>query len=476
VTSTSKHVVARGVWVRRLLSLPVAAKITGVGALVGLLFATIVGYQVQERIATSLYRDLAANASTSARLMAESLAKPLAVGDLVTVRQVIRRGASAIRDVSYILVEDSTGKILAHSFDDDVPRGLTEHRLREGVDAVLQQVEVGGHNVMDASAPILAGKAGHLHVGLSDFSVTIALESVQEAIVWTLVTCMILGQLLALALAFILTRPIHHLVDVSNRLGEGDFGARATVYADDEIGRLAASVNRMAVGLEGYHEQVADKELQRRVLLGRLTRAQEDERRRLALELHDELGQSLSSLLMQVRSCEGRCFVEGGTGKRLEAEILELIANVRQLAFALRPAILDDYGLDAALRRYVQEMGKQGKLKVDYHGNLKPDERLPEEVESALYRVVQEAMTNVLRHSEASSVSIVLLKGGSSMTLLVEDDGVGMNAAAALLAHKGVGLVGMRERASLLGGQLVLESEPGRGTLLKVVVPLGEER
>ncbi len=408
--------------------------------------------------------------------MAESLAKPLALGDLGTVREVIRRGVSAIRDVSYILVEDPTGKIMAHSFEGDVPEGLTEHRFREGVAAVLQQIEVEGHKVMDASAPILDGKAGHLHVGLSDLSVTLALESVQIAIVWTLVTCMILGQLLALALAFVLTRPIHHLVDVSNRLGEGDFTARAKVYADDEIGRLASSVNRMAEGLEGYHEQVADKEFQRRVLLGRLTHAQEDERRRLALELHDELGQSLSSLLMRVRECEGSCALEGGRANRLEADILALIDNVRQLAFALRPAILDDYGLDAALRRYVQEMGKQSGLKVDYHGNLKPDERLSEEVESALYRVVQEAMTNVVRHSEASSASIVLLKSGGTMTLLVEDNGIGMNAAAALQAHKGVGLVGMRERASLLDGRLMLESEPGRGTLVKVVVPLGEKK
>ncbi len=472
MTAPSKRIQrSDGAWARRLLSLPVAAKITGVGALVGLLFATIVGYQVQERIAVSLYRDLAANASTSARLLAESLAKPLAIDDLVTVRQVIRRGASAIRDVSYILVEDPTGAIVAHSFDREVPAGLTEHQFRREMGAVLQQVEVGGHNVMDASAPILGGKAGHLHVGLSDFAVTAALESVQEAIVWTLVICMILGQLLALVLAFVLTRPIHHLVDISNRLGEGDFAARAKVYAEDEVGRLAVAVNRMAEGLESYHDQVDEKERQRRVLLGRITHAQEDERRRLALELHDELGQSLSSLLLVVREGHG----EGKSPPtRLEADIQALIATVRQLAFSLRPAILDDYGLDAALRRFVQEIGKQGQLKLDYHGSLKPDERLPEAVESALYRVVQEAVTNVVRHSKASSASIVLLKGDSSMTLLVEDNGVGMDAEEALLAHKGIGLVGMRERATLLGGQLMLESEPGRGTLVKVVVPFGE--
>ena len=461
-------------WSRRLLSLPVAAKITGVGALVGLLFAAIVGYQVQERIATSLYRDLAANASTSARLLAESLAKPLAVGDLVTVRQVIRDGAAAIRDVSYILVDDPSGAIVAHSFEDHLPEGLSDHGFRGNAAPVLQQVEVGDDHVMDASAPILAGKAGHLHVGLSDLSVTIALQSVQEAIVWTLVTCMVLGQLLALVLAFVLTRPIHHLVGVSNRLGQGDFSARAKVFADDEIGRLAVAVNRMAGGLEDYHQQIAEKERQRRVLLGRIASAQEDERRRLALELHDELGQSLSSLLLQVREYQGRSAVDERLFTPLESGIQALIATVRQLAFALRPSILDDYGLDAALRRYVQEMGKQGSLKLDYHGNLQPDERLPEAVESALYRVVQEAITNVLRHAEASSASIVLLKSRTTVTLLVEDNGVGMDSEAELLAHKGVGLAGMRERAELLDGHLMLESERGRGTLVKAVVPLDE--
>lgn len=459
---------------RRLLSLPVAAKITGVGVLVGLLFATIVGYRVQERIATSLYRDLAATASTSARLMAESLARPLAVSDYVTVRQVIRSGAAAIRDVSYILVEDPTGEIVAHSFDTEVPPGLAEHPFRGEAGAVLQQLEVGGHNVMDASAPILMGKAGHLHVGLSDASVTLALKSVQEAIAWTLAICMVLGQLLALALAFVLTRPIDHLVGVSNRLGAGDFSVRAKVFADDEIGRLAAAVNQMAIGLEGYHVQIAGEERQRRALQGRIARAQEDERRRLALELHDELGQSLSSLLMQVRECGRQCAVKGGASDLLETKILALIAAVRQLAFALRPAVLDDYGLDAALLRYVQEMGKQGPTKLDYHCSFGPDERLPEAAESALYRVVQEAITNVFRHSKATRASVVLVKGASEVTLLVEDNGVGMDAEEALKAHKGVGLVGMRERASLLGGQLLLESEPGSGTLVKVVLPLGE--
>ncbi len=463
-------------WSRLLLSLPVAVKITGVGALVGLLFAAIVGYQVQERIAASLYRDLAASASTSARLMAESLAKPLAVGDLVTVRQVVRRGAGAIRDVSYILVEDLSGDIVAHSFDDDVPPGLVRHQFRRTTEAVLQELEVEGNHVMDAAAPILQGKAGHLHVGLSDLSVTVALESVQGAIAWTLVICMVLGQFLALGLAFILTRPIDHLVGVSNRLGAGDFAARATVYADDEIGRLATAVNQMASGLEGYHAQVAEEERERRVLLGRIASAQEDERRRLALELHDEMGQSLSSLLMQVRECDGRCAASGRLSERLETKILDLIAAVRQLAFALRPAVLDDYGLDAALRRYVQEIGKQRGPRFDYHSNLKPDERLPRQVESALYRVVQEAVTNVLRHAESTSASIVLLKGGSSISLLIEDNGVGMDGDAAMRAHRGVGLAGMRERATLLGGQLVLESEPGRGTLVKVVVPLIEDQ
>jgi signal transduction histidine kinase len=87
----------------------------------------------------------------------------------------------------------------------------------------------------------------------------------------------------------------------------------------------------------------------------------------------------------------------------------------------------------------------------------------------------KEAITNVLRHSQATSASVVLLRGDSEITLLVEDDGIGMDTEDALKAHKGIGLAGMRERASLLGGQLLLESEPGRGTLVKVVLPLGEE-
>ncbi len=460
-------------WLNRLMSLPVVAKITGVGALVGLLFATIVGYQVQHRMASSLYRNLANAASTATRLLGEGLARPLALGDMATVRQVIVRAAESIPNVAYILVEDSGGEIVAHSFSGPIPAGLESHEYRgEGI-VRLQQLEVGGESVMDASAPVLEGKAGHLHVGLSDRPVKMALASVERTIIVTLLVCMVLGQLLALALAFVLTRPIHQLVAVSNRLGTGDFSARAGMSADDEIGRLAHAVNRMADGLQSYDREIGVKERQRQQLLARIVSAQEDERRKLALELHDQLGQSLSSLLLLAR--QARSHPAPDALGRLESEIQETIGDVRQLAYGLRPAILDDYGLDAALKRSAQTVDGQGPPRVDYQSNLGEGERLSPAMEIALYRIVQEACTNSLRHADASRISIVLLKDARQLTLLVEDDGAGIVPEHRGQESAGLGLAGMRERATLLGGGLLLESTPGQGTLVRVALPLVEQ-
>ncbi len=155
------------------------------------------------------------------------------------------------------------------------------------------------------------------------------------------------------------------------------------------------------------------------------------------------------------------------------AELRELVVStlqdVRRLAVELRPAALDDFGLVPALERLRDTVSEQSDLSVDVHSDL-ADQRLPTETETALYRIVQEALTNVLKHAEATRVTVRLSQRDRSVGLIVQDDGAGFDPQA--VRDGGLGLTGMQERVALLGGRLVVESSEGAGTMLRAEVPV----
>jgi len=202
----------------------------------------------------------------------------------------------------------------------------------------------------------------------------------------------------------------------------------------------------------------------------RVVEAQELERARLARELHDETGQALTSILLGLKSLEDR--LDSAEGFAAAAELRQLVVStlqdVRRLAVELRPAALDDFGLVAALERLTETFAAGSGIAVDLEARL-GDERLPGEIETALYRLVQEALTNVLKHAGAGRVRVSLTRDAAGVTAVVEDDGSGFDAAA---RNGGLGLSGMRERLGIVGGRLTIDSSSGRGTTLVAEVPL----
>jgi signal transduction histidine kinase len=236
-------------------------------------------------------------------------------------------------------------------------------------------------------------------------------------------------------------------------------------FTDDDVRIAEIFAGRAAVAVE-LSQRVARDALQR------VVSAQELERRRLARELHDETGQALTSILLSLSALE-----EVHDERELHAavgEVRELVRStlqdVRQLAVELRPKVLDDFGLVAALERLTQSFGEQTGISVHFQQLLPTARRLPPEVETALYRIVQESLTNIVKHARATSVSVVLTRKDDSVSVVVEDDGVGFEPARE--RDGGIGLAGMRERVALLGGRLAIESRPGAGTTFVAEVPL----
>jgi len=203
----------------------------------------------------------------------------------------------------------------------------------------------------------------------------------------------------------------------------------------------------------------------------RVIEAQELERRRLARELHDETGQALTSILLGLKAI--RSAPDPEAAERAEADLRDLVVgalqNVRALAVELRPSALDDFGLVPALERLASTLEERSGIRVTVEASL-PEERLPPEVETALYRLVQEALTNVVKHADASSASIVVARRDGGVSAVVEDDGRGF--AEADVRPDALGLVGIRERLALLGGTLTVESAPGGGAALVAYVPV----
>ena len=229
---------------------------------------------------------------------------------------------------------------------------------------------------------------------------------------------------------------------------------------DEEVVTLLAAQAAVAMDLAQRVERDA---------LRRAVAAQEAERRRLARELHDETGQALTSILLGLAVVEqARRPEEVAVAlAELRALVVETLQDVRRLAVELRPKALDDFGLEPALRRLGQSVREGADLDVQVEVRL-GRERLPPEVETTVYRIVQEALTNVLKHADAQHVSVVLTGKNDTLSLVIEDDGKGFEPTG---DRDRLGLAGMRERVALLDGRLDVDSSPGRGTTLVFELP-----
>ena len=219
--------------------------------------------------------------------------------------------------------------------------------------------------------------------------------------------------------------------------------------------------------------EIKRAEATHRLLLERTLSAQEEERRRIARELHDEAGQLLTALLVGLRTLgDARKLADVKVqGQRLRDITARAIDEVGRLARGLHPTVLDDHGLGVALSRYVAEYTKTHNIAV----NLKLDELdssdLPSSVQITLYRILQEALTNVARHSGAKAVSIRLARMASTLEVAVIDDGCGFDAEAVAVSSHRLGIQSMRERAAMLGGTVRFSSQ-GKGTKILVQIPI----
>ena len=242
--------------------------------------------------------------------------------------------------------------------------------------------------------------------------------------------------------------------------------------------RVAERTSELAAANEALLQENAERrriERARLQLLRQLVRVQDDERRRIARDIHDHLGQQSTALRLKLEALKALCARYDELCEPIEqtqAVAARLDADVDFLAWELRPAALDDLGLAPALANFVKEWSKHYGVPADSHTTGMGNQRPSPEVEINLYRIAQEALNNTLKHAQASRVDVLLERRDHSVVLIIEDNGVGFDPEEKFEADKGLGLLGMRERTALLGGTLEIEAAPHQGTTIFARVPL----
>lgn len=411
---------------------------------------------------------------------------------LVSVLGPARTGTKSSVDVV-----DAEGRVIVSSDASRVGRTVTlTAALREKPEVAV----VGGEAVAVAPLEVLPLS---VVVRQEEAEILAPVRAAERRILIAAPVVAALAFFFAWGAARSLKQPIAVLTRAAERIAGGDLSRTIPPLGEDEVGRLGRSLETMRTALaEAFErERKAQDELEKRVadrtrdltaltrelrdrderrarLLAKFIRAQEEERKRIARELHDETCQTVATLSVAADAALSRPPVPD-RGRLLEMKALadRALSEVHRVIYDLRPSVLDDLGLAAAVRWYAEKsLAPAGiSFRCEIEGL---EERLPVDVETAVFRIVQETLTNVVRHARAETVLIQLARDGPQLAIEVEDDGQGFDPASVATPEssgRGLGILGIRERVELLGGHVTIESAPGQGTRLAVTVPLPKE-
>ena len=390
-------------------------------------------------------------AETLAQLTAFTIHPAIYFGDRAALEEALS-GTRQDKDVAYVIVNDAAGNRLAAFHPERATGGRGVSR-----DGALYELAMPIRDQQRVLAELQIGMSlARLHRRI-----------VQMRIAIGIVSAIILGAgLLAVVLiSNVMTRPLREVAAGAQRIAAGDLTQRVPSGRDDEIGQLASSFNEMAA-------RIAERDAALRELSRRLLSIQEQERVRIAREVHDELGQALTAMKIDLQQLARREESLKEPLAQIARTIDEIVDLVRRIASDLRPSILDDLGVTAALEQQLRRVRESTGIETTLTVHEEPQLDMLTGV--TLYRIAQEALANVVRHSNASAVEVALDVRDGAAVLEISDNGRGMTAGE-IGSPGSLGLIGMRERAELLGGSVTIDGRAGAGTVVTVILPLAKD-
>lgn len=462
-------------------------KIMGIILALVILLGSWVTSQVQSTLTRTLRGQLDQQGIIIARDLAARSTDYIFTNNIFSLYELNKETIDNNNNIRYAFIMDSSGRVLVHSFERSLPKGLRNlNPIKEGQRSNIKIIDTDEGIIHDIAVPIFEGRAGIIRVGMSEKAMNRIIRSTTGWIIFSTMIIALLGVLGAHRLTTLVTRPILKLINATEDVSRGNLQIRVPLFWSlDEFSRLGQAFNEMVESMEKSRDdntalwkELKKKEEMRIKLLSKVITAQEEERKRIARELHDQTGQALTSLMVGLKNLEN--IQDTRILKEKTDELRDLASRtfteVHDLALFLRPSVLDDLGLIDALQRYIKDYSKKYDIEVGFHTQGLNKFRLPPQIETTVYRIIQEALTNIVKHAQAHNVGVILEGRGNILELIIEDDGRGFNVKEVMeapLEEKRLGLFGMEERVALVGGNLTIESEVGFGTTLFINVPMG---
>ncbi len=445
--------------------------------------------------------------------LAKFAERPLLSQDWATLRRYVNHTMKQDY-VRYVSIVDPVDKVVMHSDLSQIgktyqnivhpgssnpyePRYSHTHLIKEGdvYYNICAPIEVAG------------ARLGTVFLGYSYSAVANEIATAQRQIILIGLVTIVIGGIFAYFLATFISLPIIRITDAMEQVANGEINTPLMIQRNDEIGTLANSFNNMAEDLgrhrkhlevlveartaalasanEQLQQEIADRtraeeelkqsQEQLRDLASHLQLVREEERSRIAREIHDELGQSLTALKMDVHWLGLRLPTDHQVLmdkiKSMSGVIDTTVQTVRRISSELRPGLLDDLGLTAAIEWQAQEFCSRAGLRCDIRSE--PEDIILDQSRSiALFRIFQEALTNIARHARATQVEVILEENADKVEMEIRDNGEGITAEQ-LAATGSYGILGIRERVHSLGGELRISGAPKQGTIVHVSLPLG---
>ena len=447
--------------------------------------------------------------------LAKFAAKPLLSNDMATLRRFVNHSLNQDY-VRYVMILDPEGRVVMHSDLGEIGKFYQDNLIKNAMHSKAPGfarpfLRENHERFCFIYAPVTVAEArlGTVILSYSCMAAEKEISKAQHQIIFLGFATVLIGGIIAHFLSIFITMPIKKITGAMEKVSNGDLDTVITIKRNDEIGTLVNSFNQMAQDLGRHRKHLeilveertaalseankklqqeiiertkADEELtqsrgQLRDLAAHLQVVREEERTRIAREIHDELGQSLTALKMDVHWLGQRLPPDRplllDKIKTMSRLINTTVHTVRRISSELRPKILDDFGPSAAMEWQTNEFRSRAGIQCDFRSE--PEDILLDQARStALFRIFQETLTNIARHAYATKVEAILQKNSDTIELTVRDNGVGITAKQNA-DPKSWGIMGIRERVHSLGGQVKIVGVPNQGTTVQVSIPLAEE-
>lgn len=449
--------------------------------------ALVLGSIIWDSLTSMMAEELKKRGANIAHNIAALSSDYILTDDQFSLHLLISQAQKTNEDVRYILVINSNNGLVGDTFSGQLPRGIRTAHLPDGSNrqqaATLLTDEGRIHDIL---VPIEGGDVGFVRVGMEETQARAYIfMKIGELIVAALVVCAATAGITYYVTRFI-TKPINNLVAVATGISAGKLSLRAQVTSDDEVGKLAQAFNEMAnnlidsnIEVEKLLIELQHKDRLRDTLILKLLSAQEDERKRISRELHDETSQALTSLMvtMRVLADEAKDAEQRELLYASRDMAAGILREIRDLAVELRPPILDELGLIPAIKKYAQKFEEKHKIAV-LLSVPEADIAIGSHIAVALYRILQESLTNVVKHAAATRIEIRMDVSDSRIQLTIQDNGHGIDPEdfARAREQQRIGIYGMKERAELLGGSFHVTTMSAGGTELRASIPLALDK